>query len=113
MTLQTVGLQTHKWNNDIKSALFLLLYPAVITTSYMALTAVVLLDILYMNAREPATFAFGQVFHEIIMHWYMPYGLAFAFLGFVYYCNLNQLNNTPEEQFAHPRRRQELHTMLE
>ncbi len=113
MALTSAGLKTHRWNNDIKSALFLLLYPVVITTSYMAITAVVLMEIFYRNFRNGDDFAFGHVYHAIIMHWYVPYGLIFTFLAFVYYRTLNQLDIPPDEHFADAGKQHDLHTMLE
>lgn len=111
MATSVIGLKTHIWNNNIKSFLFLLFYPIVITPVYIAFVATMLSQI----AKEmKGEFNFVEMFQIIIFDfWYVPYlGLA-IYLFIVYRREQNQLNIYGDARAITPKKNPEIYNLLE
>lgn len=99
MALGVVGLKTFIWNNRIKSFVFLLLYPLIITVIYIAVG----LSIWAWAASEfdgfSRTAPFDYVLHSILLHyWYVPYLVVFGYLLLNYLYQRNRLNMQSDER---------------
>lgn len=89
MAISAVGLKTHIWNNNLKSLLFVLCYPILITTTYLSLLTIAFLYITSeLKGRSAATIELSSVFREIAFgYWYAPYVIVLGFLAVVYLYN--------------------------
>jgi len=98
MAVSAVGLKTQIWNNNIKSLLFLLLYPVVITTAYISALAVIFLYLAFDSHNNRNTDYFG-IFHKIALdYWYIPYALILIFLLIVFIYNRNRMDMPADMQ---------------
>ena len=115
-----VGLKTHIWNNNLKSMLFLLTYPILITATYAGLVFVVILIYLLESRPFPATnqnHQFIETFsytHAVIMeYWYIPYVLIFLYLLVVYFYEKNRLDLYGDKQIVTRETNPEIYSLLE
>ncbi len=96
MAISAVGLKTQIWNNNIKSMVFLLLYPLVITAAYslvfFALGAVVAL----LNPLPTGTVRLLRyIEYFMLYYWLIPYALILLFLACTYAYHRNRLDIAP------------------
>lgn len=92
-----IGLKTHIWNNAIKSALFLALYPLLITATYMAVIGTVLFYFAFNPDFHPGTHytpeTFIALFRRIVVdYWYVPYALIGMAILIIYLLHLNRID---------------------
>ena len=101
MAVQAVGLKTHIWNNNIKSMLFLLIYPILITATYLFLLGTFFFIIYLLLSGDEAVndgsaFVFWKVYKYLALkYWYIPYIIISIFLLIVFYKHKDQLNVHP------------------
>ncbi len=114
MAVSAVGLKTHIWNNNLKSVLFLLLYPVVITATYMSLLAVIFVSVAF-NFRDSFKSAnYFSIFKTVVLdYWYIPYGIVFVFLLIVLCCNYNKMDKDPNIQTVSRASNPDLYRLLE
>lgn len=97
MAVQVIGLKTHIWNNNIKSFLFLVIYPFFFTIVY-AIFLFLLVGVFAIAKEEYGYDILGTtggaefVKNAIIHYWYVPHIVILIFLLVVYYSNLNRLD---------------------
>ncbi len=108
MAMSAVGLKTHIWNNNIRSLLFLLLYPVVITATYISLLAVIFMSLDYNLRGKVKSIDYLSIFKTTVVdYWYIPYGFVFIFLLIVISYNHNQVDRDPDMQavsrISHPK----------
>jgi heat shock protein HtpX len=114
MAANSVGLKTHIWNNNIRSLLFLLLYPIVITATYMSLLAVIFMSLAYSFRDSVKSIDFLSIFLAIVLeYWYIPYGLVFTFLLLVFVYNYDRVNKSFDMNLVTRINNSNLYSLLE
>jgi heat shock protein HtpX len=92
MAVSSVGLKTHIWNNNLRAVLFLLLYPIVITATYMSLLAVVFVYFAHDSKGNAKPSNYLDIFQTtVIEYWYVPYVLILFFLLIVFIYNYDRM----------------------
>jgi heat shock protein HtpX len=108
MAHATVGLKTHIWNNRIKAALLLLIYPIVITPLYLS---VILFVGLFVSSGDAS---FWETYWKLVTdYFYAPYLLIFAMLAVKYWFQHGVVEDMNFLQPITRRNNPSLHTILE
>lgn len=114
MALHAVGLKTQIWNNNIKSFLFLLCYPFIITFTYVAILGIVLFYVAMDFHAHTSTAELTKLFQSLVLdYWYVPYVLTILFLAGMFWYNHNRLDIGKGMHIVTREGKPELYGMLE
>lgn len=112
MATAVIGLKTHIWNNNLKSFLFLLFYPIVITPLYIVVVIVGLSTLTTKHWQKSHDLT--SILYQIIFdYWYVPYAVVLVFLYFVYRNNLSRLDIDEGKKLVKRETHPELYALLE
>lgn len=96
MLVRAIGLKTHIWNNNIKTAIFLLAYPAILGIVYFLFIWAILVfsasNSHSVDIQQSASLQYAKVKDIAVEYWYIPYLIAFVVMLVSYIRNRNVLN---------------------
>jgi heat shock protein HtpX len=109
MATSVIGLKTHIWNNNLKSLLFLLLYPLIVSFIYAGVAYVLMIFFFDSTSSEwKSTFKY-----IIASYWFIPHILLIIYLFIVYKFHMNRLD-IPEGKYLVTREKYpEVYSILE
>lgn len=114
MALHAVGLKTQIWNNTIKSCLFLLLYPILITFTYVAIVGILFFFAAadhYTHLTKAELIPLFRTF--VVDYWYVPYVLTLTFLAGMFWYDRNRLDIDRGMHIVTREKKPELYGFLE
>lgn len=108
MAFAAVGLQTHIWNNNMRSALLLLGFPLLLLLMYWAF-----FFFLTLSAAQPADVASNEAFGALSRHWPLVLGAATIWFMIAWFFHQNMINRATGARALERRENPRIYNMVE